>query len=87
MRLEQVRPHREAFLARGRLLQAIDDARNDARRRDVLVRLRDRARAVVGPFGKATVDAAIGGEIEVREDADWLPARGRQRLVEGVIGG
>ena len=86
VRLEQVRPQREAFLARRRLPQPFDHLGHDARRRDVLVRLGDRPRALVRPLGEAAADAPVGREVEVREDADRLPARGGQRLEEGVVG-
>ena len=85
VRLEQVRPQGEALLARRRLAQAIDHARHDARRGDVPVRLGDGAGAVVGPLGERLADAAIGREVEVREDADVLEARLRQPLEEGDV--
>jgi hypothetical protein len=69
VRLEQVRPQREVFLARGGLAQPFDHLGNDARRRDVLVRLGDRARAFVRPFGEAAADAPVGREIECEKMA------------------
>ncbi len=76
VRLEQVRPEHEALvLARRPPVQARDHPRHDARRGAVLVRLGDRAGAVVGPLGEPAADPAIGREIEVREDPDRFETR------------
>ena len=38
-----------------------------------------------GPLGERLADAAVGGEVEVREDPDGLQPRRRQPLEEGVV--
>ena len=73
VRLEQVGPQHEPLACGGGLLQAGDHAGDDARRRRILVGFRDGSGAIVRPFLEGLADAAVVGEIEVREDRRWAP--------------